>query len=70
MNSASAELLEVKVDTARQLEERLNAAVRDLQDVAARTRPRGILVTRINPGHYTVSLSDKVPFGVTREQSR
>ncbi|MEV7133726.1 hypothetical protein AB0N24_12640 [Arthrobacter sp. NPDC093128] len=70
MNTATAEMLEVKVDTARQLEERLNAAVRSLQDVAIRTRAQGILVTRLNPGHYTVSLSDSVPFGVTREQSR
>ena len=69
MNS-TAEVLEVKVDTARHLEERLNDAVRNLQDVAVRTRKHGILVTRLNPGHYTVSLSDKVPFGITREQSR
>jgi hypothetical protein len=38
--------------------------------VAVRTRKHGILVTRLNPGHYTVSLSDSVPFGLTREQSR
>jgi hypothetical protein len=69
MNS-TAEVLEVKVDTARHLEERLNDAVRNLQDVAARTGEHGILVTRLNPSHYTVSLSDKVPFGLTREQSR
>ena len=53
MNSTT-EVLDVKVDTARQLEERLNAAVRNLQDVAIRTRAHGILVTRLNPGHYTV----------------
>ncbi|WP_104175555.1 hypothetical protein [Arthrobacter sp. Y81] len=70
MNTTTADVLEVKVDTAQQLEERLNAAVRSLQDVATRTRAHGILVTRLNPGHYTVSLSDSVPFGVTREQSR
>ncbi|MEK0155778.1 hypothetical protein [Arthrobacter oryzae] len=70
MNYPTAEVLEVKVDTARQLEERLNAAVRNLQLVAAHTRNRGILVTRLDPGHYTVSLSEHVPFGLTREQSR
>ncbi|MDR6504687.1 hypothetical protein [Arthrobacter oryzae] len=68
--NTTTEVLEVKVDTARHLEERLNDAVRNLQDVAVRTRKHGILVTRLNPGHYTVSLSDKVPFGITREQSR
>jgi hypothetical protein len=70
MNTTTAEVVEVKVETARQLEERLDAAVRDLQLVAARTRNRGILVTRLNPGHYTLSLSDTVPFGLTREQNR
>jgi hypothetical protein len=70
MNSTTADVLEVKVDTARQLEERLDAAVRSLQGAATRTRAHGILVTRLNPGHYTVSLSDTVPFGETREQSR
>jgi hypothetical protein len=68
--TTTAEVLEVRVDTARHIEERLNAAVRNLQDVAVRTRKHGILVTRLNPGHYTVSLSDSVPFGLTREQSR
>lgn len=70
MHSTTAEPVEVKVDTARQVEERLNAAVQDLQAVATRTRTRGILMTRLNPGHYRVSLSDKVPFGLTREQTR
>lgn len=68
--NTTTEVVEVKVETARQLEERLDAAVRDLQLVAARTRNQGILVTRLNPGHYTLLLSDTVPFGLTREQNR
>ncbi len=71
MKAATAntiEAVEVRVDTACQVEERLNAAVQDLQSLAIRTR-HGILVTRLGAGHYTVSLSDKVPFGLTREHA-
>lgn len=49
MNIATAEHVEVRVDSACQIEERLNAAVQDLQPLAARAR-NGILVTRLNPG--------------------
>lgn len=69
MKTATVEPIEVRVDSACQIEERLNAAVQDLQSLASLTR-HGILVTRVNPGHYTVSLSDKVPFGLTREHAR
>jgi hypothetical protein len=68
MNSATAESLEVRVDCASQIEERLNAAVQDLQTVAARTG-HGILVTRLSPGQYTIALSAQVPFGQTRERT-
>lgn len=70
MNTATAEPVEIRVNSACQIEERLNAAVQHLQAVATSGGTQGILVTRLNPGHYTVSLSDKVPFGLTREQSR
>ncbi|MEW9871306.1 hypothetical protein [Arthrobacter sp. HS15c] len=69
MNTATAEHVEVRVDSARQIEERLNAAVKELQPLAASAR-HGILVTRLNPGHYTISLSEDVPFGLTRERTR
>ncbi len=69
MDTATAEHVDVRVDSAREIEERLNAAVRDLQPLAASAR-HGILVTRHNPGHFTVSLSQDVPFGLTREAMR
>jgi hypothetical protein len=69
MNTATAEHVDVRVDSARQIEERLNAAVRDLQPLAASAR-QGILVTRLNPGHYSISLSEDVPVGLTRERIR
>lgn len=69
MNNATTQYLEVRVDSACQIEERLNAAVQDLQPLAARTR-NGILVTRLNLGHFTISLCEEVPFGLIRERSR
>ena len=70
MNTATAEPVEIRVNSACQIEERLNAAVQILQAVARHAGTHGILVTRLNPGHFTVSLSDKVSFGLTREHSR
>jgi hypothetical protein len=67
MATAIAEYIEIQVDNAHDIEGRLNSAVQDLQVVAARTRTHGILVTRLSPGHFRVSLSDQVPFGLTRE---
>ncbi|MGF9660885.1 hypothetical protein AAIH25_03330 [Arthrobacter crystallopoietes] len=36
-------------------------------DVALRHRTHGILVTRHHEGHFTVGLSETVPFGYTDE---
>jgi hypothetical protein len=60
-------LFEVKVENANLLDERLNTAVAAMQIIAMGSRTQGIKVTRLRPGHYTVALSDAVPFGVTRE---
>jgi hypothetical protein len=67
MPTATAEYREVRVNRADEVEDRLNSAVKDLQVIATRSRTHGILVTRLNPGHFRVSLSDQVPFGLTRE---
>jgi hypothetical protein len=67
MTTATAEYREVRVSSADEVEDRLNSAVKDLQVIASRNRTHGILVTRLNPGHFRVSLSDQVPFGLTRE---
>lgn len=32
-------------------------------------RRRGTSATRLNPGHYALSLGDKVLFGLTREHA-
>ena len=61
------ESIEIQVDNRDVLDERLNDAVRGLQQLAMITGTHGILITRQRPGHYTAALSDQVPFGMTRE---
>jgi hypothetical protein len=59
--------IDIQVSSRHLLDERLEAAVRDLQEVAMLSGTHGILLTRNEPGHYTAALSDQVPFGMTRE---
>jgi hypothetical protein len=59
--------IDIKVTSRHLLDERLEAAVRDLQEVAMLSGTHGILLTRNEPGHYTAALSDQVPFGMTHE---
>ena len=61
------ESIEIQVDSRNVLDERLNDAVRGLQQIAMATGTHGILLTRHKPGHYTAALSEQVPFGMTRE---
>ena len=66
MHAASKEI-DIHVTTRPELEQRLDEAVRRLQDAAMLTRKHGILLIRHRPGHYTAALSEEVPFGITRE---
>ena len=59
--------IEIQVDSRHVLDERLNEAVRGLQQLAMTTGTHGILLTRHKPGHYSAALSEQVPFGMTRE---
>ena len=65
--TTATECIEIQVDSRQVLDERLDDAVRGLQQIAMETGTQGILLTRHNPGHYTAALSDQVPFGMTRE---
>lgn len=65
--TTATECIEIQVDSRQVLDERLNDAVRGLQQIAMETGTQGILLTRHKPGHYTAALSDQVPFGMTRE---
>ena len=62
--------IDIYVTSRRALDERIDEAVKNLQELAIRTGRQGILVSRNEPGHYTAALSDQVPFGVTREVIR
>lgn len=65
--STPIDRIDIDVDRRHLLDEELDAAVRRLQEIALPTGTHGILVTRIAPGRYTATLSDQVPFGMTRE---
>ena len=66
MLSLVAEPVEVVVSDAGRLYEMLDNA-----EAMLRQRPQrsaGILVTRHEPGRYTLALHEGVPFGETREK--
>ena len=65
MHSQAAEYVEVLVNDPVRLYELLDDA-----EAVLRQKPQrfaGILVTRHAPDRYTLTLSDAVPFGETRE---
>jgi len=66
MRSQATEHLEVLVNDSGRLYELLDDAEAVLRQMPQRVA--GILVTRHDPRRYTLALSDKVPFGETREQ--
>lgn len=68
--TALLDSIDIHVTNRRALDERLDEAVKILQELAIRTRSHGILIARNKPGHYTAALSDQVPFGITREVIR
>jgi hypothetical protein len=58
---------DIRATSRHGLEEQLEEAVRQLQQLARRTKKHGILITRHRHDYYTVALSETVPFGITRE---
>ena len=66
----NTQTIDIHVESRSVLDERLDDAVRGLQQLAMETGTHGILLTRHEPGHYTAALSDQVPFGMTRELVR
>jgi hypothetical protein len=67
MITASASRVTITAITRSGAEEKLNASVQELQRLAEESPTRGILVTKLAPGHFTVDLSDEVPYGLTWE---
>lgn len=68
--TALLDSIDIHVTSRIALDERLDEAVKNLQELAMLTGTHGILVARNKPGHYTAALSDQVPFGMTREVIR
>lgn len=60
-------LLTISATTRSEADEKLNASVQQLRDLATQNPTRGILVTKRGAGHFTVELSDQVPYGQTWE---
>jgi len=60
-------VIEVRVSAKASTDDCLNAAVDRMIEAALQGRRCGIRVTRLGAGHFTVGLSDEVPFGCTEE---
>jgi hypothetical protein len=57
----------VTAATADEAQRLLDIVVDELQRYAVEEGSHGILVTKTGPGHFTVELSEDVPYGVTEE---
>ncbi|MHC6595138.1 hypothetical protein [Arthrobacter sp. C152] len=60
--------LEVSASSPENLQKLLSKAEAALIRIALDLGNRGIVVTRHSPSKYTLELTEKVPFGETREQ--
>ncbi|OUM44708.1 hypothetical protein B8W73_02870 [Arthrobacter agilis] len=67
MRKPTLEHMEVLVTEPGQLHELLDNAEAELRQAARCRRSGGIVVTRHDHTRYTLTLSDTVPFGETRE---
>ncbi|GAA3704339.1 hypothetical protein GCM10023081_45790 [Arthrobacter ginkgonis] len=67
MHTAADTVIEVRVGSRVAMDDCLNDAVARMIEVALRGCRRGIRVTRLGTGHFTVGLSEEVPFGRTEE---
>lgn len=65
--SSPIERINIQATNRPALEEQLNGAIRQLQELAIVTKTHGILLTRHRHNHYTAALTDRVPFGLTHE---
>jgi hypothetical protein len=67
MNTGPDIVIEVNVHDRATMDSGLDAAVARMIEVARRDRGRGILITRLRDGHFTVRLSEAVTFGYTKQ---
>jgi hypothetical protein len=54
-------------DTSQSIQEDLDSAVELARQQAMKDGRHGILVTRLGPASFTVTLSSEVPYGTTQE---
>lgn len=54
-------------ETPSERDTRLNEAIDQAMSTAARARSGGVLVTRHTPGHFTVAVTNQVPYGQVEE---
>lgn len=59
--------IQVHVPDRASMDHYINAAVDRMIKVAQRHQKHGILITRLEDDHFTVELSDAVPFGYTEQ---
>lgn len=57
----------IQANTTAALETELAIAEQRLKKIALQRGEHGILIVRHAPGHYSATLSEQVPFGLTRE---
>lgn len=57
----------VRGDNPQSIQEDISAAVDIARQQAMKDGRHGILVTRLGPGSFTVTLSKNVPYGTTQE---
>lgn len=57
----------ITASTSEEAERLLNLLEREFQSLACQDPRRGIMVTKIGPGLFSVELSEHVPYGLTRE---
>lgn len=67
MNAPCDTTIEIRVDSRAARDESLNAAVEEMTGLAKRCQTGGILVTRHEPGRFTVAISGSVPYGYTEQ---
>ncbi|MBT2513467.1 hypothetical protein [Arthrobacter sp. ISL-30] len=67
MATLETQSIRLSFERADEVHEGLERAVESLIEAAAQNGTCGILVTRHEPGTYTVALDESVPFGQTRE---
>ncbi|MDQ0242148.1 hypothetical protein [Arthrobacter bambusae] len=60
-------MVEVRVDSASEIDGALNAAIAEIRSAATRYRT-GVMVTRTGPGRYIVRAHPAVPYGLIRQQ--